>query len=60
MMEVKGKATRTLEDMRRAALRVAQGELIGRPARLRLDVDQRGSIFVGGRVIELARGTLSL
>ena len=39
---------------------IQQGELIGRPARLRLDVDQRGSIFVGGRVIELARGTLSL
>ena len=39
---------------------IQQGEPIGRPARLRLDVDQRGSIFVGGRVIELARGTLSL
>ena len=39
---------------------IQQGELIGRPARLRLDVDQQGSIFVGGRVIELARGTLSL
>ena len=39
---------------------IRQGEPIGRPARLRLDVDREQRIFVGGRVIELARGTLAL
>lgn len=39
---------------------IQQGEPIGRPARLKLDVDQQGRIFVGGRVIELARGTIVL
>jgi PhzF family phenazine biosynthesis protein len=39
---------------------IQQGEPIGRPARLRLEVDRQGRIFVGGRVIELARGTLTL
>jgi len=39
---------------------IQQGEPIGRPARLRLDVDREARIFVGGRVIELGRGTLSL
>jgi PhzF family phenazine biosynthesis protein len=39
---------------------IQQGEPIGRPARLRLDVDREQRIFVGGRVIELARGILSL
>jgi PhzF family phenazine biosynthesis protein len=39
---------------------IEQGEPIGRPARLRLHVDGTGRIFVGGRVIELARGTLAL
>jgi PhzF family phenazine biosynthesis protein len=39
---------------------IRQGEPIDRPACLRLDVDREGRIFVGGRVIELARGTLTL
>jgi PhzF family phenazine biosynthesis protein len=39
---------------------IQQGEPIGRPARLRLEVDRDRRILVGGRVIELARGTLSL
>ena len=39
---------------------IHQGEPIGRPARLRLDVDRDGRIFVGGRVVELARGNLTL
>jgi PhzF family phenazine biosynthesis protein len=39
---------------------IQQGEPIGRPARLRLDVDREQRIFVGGRVMELARGTLTL
>lgn len=39
---------------------IRQGEPIGRPAHLRLDVGRDGRIFVSGRVIELARGTLAL
>jgi PhzF family phenazine biosynthesis protein len=39
---------------------IQQGEPIGRPARLRLEVDMQCRIFVGGRVIELARGTIEL
>ena len=36
---------------------VSQGEPVGRPSTLRLTV-RDGSIFVGGRVIELGRGTV--
>jgi PhzF family phenazine biosynthesis protein len=36
---------------------VSQGEAVGRPSTLRLAV-RDGAIFVGGRVIELGRGTL--
>lgn len=39
---------------------IQQGEPIGRPARLRLEVDRQGRIFVGGRVIELGRGVVAL
>ena len=39
---------------------VAQGEAVGRPCRLGLDVDADGRIFVSGGVIELGRGTISL
>ena len=52
MMEVKGKATRTLEDMRRAALRVAQGELIGRTVRA------LGKREVRGVIVDETRETL--
>jgi PhzF family phenazine biosynthesis protein len=38
---------------------VSQGEAVKRPSTLHLGV-RGGSIFVGGRVIELARGTLEL
>jgi len=41
-------------------LSVAQGEAVGRPCYLGLSVDTDGRIFVSGKVIELARGTLSL
>jgi predicted PhzF superfamily epimerase YddE/YHI9 len=36
---------------------VSQGEAVQRPSPLRLSV-RGGSIFVGGRVVELGRGTL--
>ncbi|MDQ6620309.1 MAG: PhzF family phenazine biosynthesis protein [Pseudomonadota bacterium] len=41
-------------------LTVAQGVAVGRPCRLRLEVCADRRIRVGGRVIEIARGTLSL
>jgi trans-2,3-dihydro-3-hydroxyanthranilate isomerase len=42
----------------RASLR--QGEAVGRPSRLHLDVDEAGGVFVGGEAIELGRGTITL
>jgi trans-2,3-dihydro-3-hydroxyanthranilate isomerase len=38
---------------------VRQGEQIGRPSVLRLEVDREGGIFVGGDVTPVARGTFS-
>ncbi|NUO51828.1 MAG: PhzF family phenazine biosynthesis protein [Polyangiaceae bacterium] len=37
-----------------------QGDAVGRPSRLHLDVDAERSIFVGGSVIELGRGVIEL
>jgi len=45
---------------RPCSLSVDQGEAIGRPCRLGLRVDERGAIFVSGRVLELGRGTIEL
>jgi trans-2,3-dihydro-3-hydroxyanthranilate isomerase len=39
---------------------IYQGDRVGRPCRLHLAVDAEGKIFVGGRVIELGRGTIAL
>ena len=39
---------------------IYQGDRVGRPCRLRLEVDEAGKIFVAGRVIELGRGTMSI
>lgn len=39
---------------------VAQGAAVGRPSRLRLDVDEQDRIFVGGEVVEVGRGTITL
>jgi trans-2,3-dihydro-3-hydroxyanthranilate isomerase len=41
-------------------LAVDQGEAVGRLCRLGLEVTAEGRIFVSGRVIEVARGTLTL
>ncbi len=38
---------------------IYQGDRVGRPCRLRLEVDAAGKIFVAGRVIELGRGSVS-
>jgi trans-2,3-dihydro-3-hydroxyanthranilate isomerase len=43
-----------------AAFRLEQGDAIDRPCRLDLALDANGAIKVGGRVMEIARGTLSL
>lgn len=43
-----------------AALRVEQGEAVGRPCLLRLSVDTAGKIGVGGRVIEIGRGVIDV
>ena len=41
-------------------LTVRQGEAVGRPCRLGLEVDAGGAIRVSGRVVEIGRGTLRL
>jgi PhzF family phenazine biosynthesis protein len=41
-------------------LLLKQGEAVGRRCQLRLTIDAAGKVFVSGRVIELASGTLSL
>jgi PhzF family phenazine biosynthesis protein len=42
------------------SLRISQGSQVGRPSHLYLDVDAARQIFVGGDVVELGRGTLSI
>ena len=39
---------------------IYQGDRVNRPCRLYLKVDEQQRIFVGGRVVELGRGTVSL
>jgi trans-2,3-dihydro-3-hydroxyanthranilate isomerase len=41
-------------------LRISQGEFVGRPSSLYLQVDARRNIFVGGDVLELGRGTVTI
>jgi trans-2,3-dihydro-3-hydroxyanthranilate isomerase len=41
-------------------LQIAQGERTGRPSSLFLNVNQQQEIFVGGDVVEIGRGTVSL
>jgi predicted PhzF superfamily epimerase YddE/YHI9 len=41
-------------------LKVLQGDQVGRPCRLGLNVDAGKRIFVSGRVIELGRGEIAL
>jgi PhzF family phenazine biosynthesis protein len=43
-----------------ATFRIEQGAAVGRPCHLSLQVDADGTIHVGGRVIEIGRGTLNL
>jgi predicted PhzF superfamily epimerase YddE/YHI9 len=39
---------------------VSQGEMIGRPSLLKLEVNTDDEVFVGGEVIELGSGILRL
>jgi PhzF family phenazine biosynthesis protein len=39
---------------------IRQGEVISRPSRLLLDVDADGGIYVGGQVIDLGAGSVTL
>ncbi|NSX16360.1 PhzF family phenazine biosynthesis protein [Cupriavidus taiwanensis] len=39
---------------------IDQGDAVGRPCRLRLGVDAEGAIRVGGRVLEIGRGTVTV
>jgi trans-2,3-dihydro-3-hydroxyanthranilate isomerase len=41
-------------------LRISQGEFVGRPSVLYLEVSPQREILVGGDVIELGSGTISL
>jgi predicted PhzF superfamily epimerase YddE/YHI9 len=41
-------------------LQISQGEYVARPSTLFLHVDAERRIFVGGDVVEIARGTLNL
>jgi trans-2,3-dihydro-3-hydroxyanthranilate isomerase len=41
-------------------LKISQGELAGRPSWLFLDVTAGREIFVGGDVVEIGRGTITL
>jgi trans-2,3-dihydro-3-hydroxyanthranilate isomerase len=41
-------------------LKISQGEQAGRPSSLFLDVTREREIFVGGDVVEIGRGTISL
>jgi trans-2,3-dihydro-3-hydroxyanthranilate isomerase len=42
------------------SITISQGEYVGRPSTLFLDVDAQRRIFVGGEVVELGRGTINL
>ena len=44
----------------RHSFEIDQGEYVGRPSKLFLDVETDGRIFVAGDVIEIGRGTLDL
>jgi len=41
-------------------VQISQGEFVGRPSTLFLEVSGDGQIFVGGDVSEIGRGTVTL
>jgi trans-2,3-dihydro-3-hydroxyanthranilate isomerase len=40
--------------------RISQGEFVGRPSSLFLEVNHSGQVFVGGDVLEIGRGSITL
>ncbi len=49
--------------MRRALpvqLKISQGEFVARPSTLFLDVNREAQVFVGGDVLEIGRGSMTL
>ncbi len=46
--------------VRRIDIEISQGELIGRPSLLHLEVNTDKEVFVGGDVIEIGSGILNL
>jgi predicted PhzF superfamily epimerase YddE/YHI9 len=43
-----------------AQVRISQGEFVGRPSTLFLEVNRERQVFVGGDVLELGKGTVTL
>jgi PhzF family phenazine biosynthesis protein len=41
-------------------IKISQGEFVGRPSTLFLDVNDERQVFVGGDVLEIGRGTITL
>jgi trans-2,3-dihydro-3-hydroxyanthranilate isomerase len=41
-------------------LQISQGEFVGRPSTLFLDVNRESQVFVGGDVLEIGRGSITL
>ncbi|MDP9089520.1 MAG: PhzF family phenazine biosynthesis protein [Pseudomonadota bacterium] len=41
-------------------IEISQGELVGRPSTLFLEVNAEGRVFVGGEVLEIGRGSVTL
>jgi trans-2,3-dihydro-3-hydroxyanthranilate isomerase len=41
-------------------LQISQGEFVGRPSTLFLDVNREAQVFVGGDALEIGRGTITL
>jgi trans-2,3-dihydro-3-hydroxyanthranilate isomerase len=41
-------------------VRISQGELVNRPSALFLEVNRNGQIFVGGDVLEIGAGSITL
>src|ERR1700723_536554 len=41
-------------------LQISQGEFVGRPSTLLLDVNRESQVFVGGDVLEIGRGSITL
>ena len=41
-------------------LQISQGEFVGRPSTLFLDVNRESQVFVGGDVMEIGRGSITL